>query len=68
MDLTTLAAALAIARSIPQTAVGDATAAANRAESAAESVKQASQAIQEFENTGLLIVNGKLCVKVERSE
>ena len=36
MDVTTLGAALAIAKSIPDTAVGDCTAAANRAEAAAE--------------------------------
>lgn len=67
MDATTLGAALAIAKSIPDTAVGDATAAANRAETAAESVEQSVESIQEFENTGLVMIDGKLCVKVERS-
>ncbi len=66
MDVTTLGAALAIAKSIPDTAVGDATAAANRAEAAAESVEQSSKSIQEFENTGIVMIDGKLCVKVER--
>lgn len=37
MDAATLGAAIAIAKSIPNTAVGDATAAANRAEAAAQS-------------------------------
>lgn len=67
MDAETLGAALAIAKSIPDTAVGDATAAANRAEAAAESVEQSAESIQEFENTGIIMVDGKLCVKVERS-
>ena len=67
MDVTTLGAALAIAKSIPDTAVGDCTAAANRAEAAAESVEQAAGTIEQFEDTGLIMVNGKLCVKVERS-
>lgn len=67
MDTITLGTALAIAKSIPGTAVGDATAAANRAEAAAESVEQSVESIQEFENTGLVMVNGRLCVKVERS-
>ena len=66
MDVTTLGAALAIAKSIPDTAVGDATAAANRAETAAESVAQSVETIQKFENTGLVMMNGKLCVQVER--
>ena len=67
MDVTTLGAALAIAKSIPETAVGDCTAAAARAEAAAESVEQAAGTIEQFEDTGLIMVNGKLCVKVERS-
>lgn len=67
MDTITLGAALAIVRSIPDTAVGDATAAANRAEAAAESVEQAAESIEQFEGTGLMMVDGKLCVKVERS-
>ena len=67
MDVTTLGAALAIAKSIPDTAVGDCTAAASRAEAAAESVEQAAGTIEQFEDTGLIMVNGKLCVKVERS-
>lgn len=67
MDLTTLGAAIAIAKKILGTAVGDATAAANRAEAAAESVEQSAESIQEFENTGITMVDGKLCVKVERS-
>ncbi len=67
MDVTTLGAALAIAKSIPDTAVGDCTAAAARAEAAAESVEQAAGTIEQFEDTGLIMVNGKLCVKVERS-
>lgn len=67
MDAQTLGAALAIARSIPGTAVGDATAAANRAEAAAQSVEQSAGSIQEFKNTGIVMIDGKLCVKVERS-
>lgn len=67
MDSETLGAALAIARTIPNTAVGDAVAAANRAETSASSVEQSAHAIQEFTNTGLTVVDGKLCVKVERS-
>lgn len=67
MDVTTLGAALAIAKSIPDTAVGECTAAAARAEAAAESVEQAAGTIEQFEDTGLIMVNGKLCVKVERS-
>lgn len=67
MDVTTLGAALAIAKSIPDTAVGDCTAAAAKAEAAAESVEQAAGTIEQFEDTGLIMVNGKLCVKVERS-
>ena len=67
MDITTLGAALAIAKSIPDTAVGDCTAAAARAEAAAESVEEAAETIEQFEDTGLIMVNGKLCVKVERS-
>lgn len=67
MDVTTLGAALAIAKSIPDTAVGDCTAAAARAEAAAESIERAAGTIEQFEDTGLIMVNGKLCVKVERS-
>lgn len=74
MDITTLGAALAIAKSIPGTAVGDATAAANnatsaanRAEAAASTVENSVESIKEYENTGIVMVNGKLCVKVERS-
>ena len=67
MDVTTLGAALAIAKSIPDTAVGDCTAAAARAEAAAEIVEQAAESIEQFEETGLIMVNGKLCVQVERS-
>lgn len=67
MDITTLGAALAIAKSIPDTAVGDCTAAAARAEAAAESIEEAAETLEQFEDTGLIMVNGKLCVKVERS-
>lgn len=67
MDVTTLGAALAIAKSIPGTAVGEATKAANRAEAAASSVEKSAQTIEKFEDTGLVVANGKLCVKVERS-
>lgn len=67
MDGATLGAALALAKSIPGTAVGDSVAAANRAEAAARSIEQKSESIARFEATGLMIVDGKLCVAVERS-
>lgn len=67
MDTQTLGAAIAIAKSIPGTALGDTIAAANRAEAAAHTVEQSSKSIQEFENTGIVMIDGKLCVKVERS-
>lgn len=68
MDVTTLGAALAIAKSIPGTAIGEATQAADRAQEAAKQVTQAAESIQHFEETGLIVIDGKLCVKVERSE
>ena len=60
MDAETLGAAIAIAKSIPGTA-------AARAEAAAASVEEAAESISKFENTGLVVVDGKLCVPVERS-
>lgn len=67
MDVQTLGAALAIAKSIPGTALGDTVAAANRAEAAAQTVQQSAESIAIFENTGLTVQNGKLCVRVERT-
>lgn len=59
MDNQTLGAALALAKSIPGTA-------AARAEAAAQSVEQAAESIEKFESTGIVMVDGRLCVKVER--
>lgn len=66
MDTQTLGAAIAIAKKIPGSAAAEAIAAANRAEAAAESVEESAEAIEMFEDTGLTMQNGKLCVKVER--
>lgn len=66
MDVTTLGAALAIAKSIPNTAVGNATAAANRAEAAAQSVEDSAAQIALFQALGLTLQDGKICVKVEK--
>lgn len=44
MDVVTIGAALALAKQIPDTAVGDAVAAAQRAEAAADSVESATVA------------------------
>lgn len=67
MDTQTLGAAIAIAKSIPDTAIGSANSAASRAEQAAKTVEESVGAIQSYQNTGLTMVNGRLCVKVERS-
>lgn len=66
MDTQTLGAAIALAKKIPGSAAAEAIAAANRAEAAAESVEESAEAIEVFENTGLTVQNGKLCIKVER--
>lgn len=66
MDAATLGAAIAIAKSIPGTAVGDATAAANRAEAAAQSVEDSAAQIALFQALGLTLQDGKICVKVEK--
>ena len=66
MDAATLGAALAIAKSIPNTAVGDATAAANRAEAAAQSVENSAAQIALFQALGLTLQDGKICVNVEK--
>ena len=66
MDTQTLGAAIALAKKIPESAAAEAIAAANRAEAAAESVEESAEAIEMFEDTGLTVQNGKLCVKVER--
>lgn len=66
MDAATLGAALAIAKSIPNTAVGDATAEANRAEAAAQSVENSAAQIALFQALGLTLQDGKICVKVEK--
>ena len=66
MDTQTLGAAIALAKKIPGSAAAEAIAAANRAEAAAESVEESAEAIEVFENTGITMQNGKLCVKVER--
>lgn len=80
MDTQTLGAAIAIAKKIPgsaaaeaiaaadraETAEGNAESAAERAETAAESVEESAEAIEVFENTGITMQNGKICVKVER--
>lgn len=73
MDAATLGAAIAIAKSIPNTAVGDATAAvgdataaANRAEAAAQSVEDSAAQIALFQALGLTLQDGKICVKVEK--
>lgn len=66
MDAATLGAALAIAKSIPNTAVGDATAAANRSEAAAQSVENSAAQIALFQALGLTLQDGKICVKVEK--
>lgn len=66
MDTQTLGAAIALAKKIPGSAAAEAIAAANRAETAAESVEESAEAIEMFEDTGLTVQNGKLCVKVER--
>lgn len=66
MDTQTLGAAIALAKKIPGSAAAEAIAAANRAEAAAESVEESAEAIEMFEDTGLTVQNGKLCVKVER--
>lgn len=67
MDPTTLGAALALVRSMSDTSVRHAIDAADRAEKAAKSVEQSSETIEEFQNTGLTVIDGKICVKVERS-
>ena len=66
MDAATLGAAIAIAKSIPNTVVGDATAAANRAEAAAQSVEDSAAQIALFQALGLTLQDGKICVKVEK--
>ena len=66
MDAATLGAAIAIAKSISNTAVGDATAAANRAEAAAQSVEDSTAQIALFQALGLTLQDGKICVKVEK--
>lgn len=66
MDAATLGAAIAIAKSIPNTAVGDATAAANCAEAAAQSVEDSAAQIALFQALGLTLQDGKICVKVEK--
>lgn len=66
MDTQTLGAAIAIAKTIPGSAAAEAIAAADRAETAAKSVEESAEAIEVFEDTGLTVQNGKLCVKVER--
>lgn len=66
MDMQTLGAAIAIAKKIPGSAAAEAIAAAERAEAAAESVEESAEAIEMFEDTGLTMQNGKLCIKVER--
>ena len=66
MDNATLGAALALAKSVPGTAVSEAQAAATRAETAASSVEQSAASIAVFESLGLTLQNGKICQKVER--
>ena len=66
MDAATLGAAIAIAKSILNTAVGDATTAANRAEAAAQSVEDSTEQIALFQALGLTLQDGKICVKVEK--
>lgn len=66
MDVATLGAAIAIAKSIPNNSVGDATAAANRAEAAAQSVEDSAAQIALFQALGLTLQDGKICVKVEK--
>lgn len=66
MDAATLGADIAIAKSILNTAVGDATAAANRAEAAAQSVEDSTAQIALFQALGLTLQDGKICVKVEK--
>ena len=60
MDAATLGAAIAIAKSIPNTAVGD------RAEAAAQSVEDSAAQIALFQALGLTLQDGKICVKVEK--
>lgn len=60
MDTVTLGAALALTKATAGTA-------ANRAEAAAKAAQQAADSIREFNETGITVVDGKLCVKVERS-
>lgn len=66
MDPKILGAAIALVKKIPGSAAAEAVAAANRSEAAAQSVEESAEAIEVFENTGITMLNGKLCVKVER--
>lgn len=66
MDNATLGAALALAKSVPGTAVSEATAAADRAEAAAKTVESSAASIAVFESLGLTLQDGKICQKVER--
>lgn len=77
MDSTTLGAALALAKSIPGTAANAAVAAKNDAENAAaqaiEAQERAEQAAVDasaaaYGDIGLVVSNGKLCVRVEKEE
>ena len=66
MDNATLGAALALAKSVPGTAVAEAQAAATRAETAAKTVESSTASIAVFESLGLTLQDGKICQKVER--
>nr|DAI45377.1 MAG TPA: hypothetical protein [Caudoviricetes sp.] len=66
MDVTTLGIALALMKSMPDSAISEAIGAANRAEALAESIKNSADQIAMFEALGLTIQDGKICCKVEK--
>lgn len=77
MDMTTLGAALALAKTIPGTAASAAIAAQEGAEtaqaSAIEAKEKAEQAALDasaaaYGDIGLVVSNGQLCVRVERTD
>ncbi len=68
MDAITLGAAVALAKSIPDTAANIAVTARDEAVEAQEKAEQAAvdAAAAAYGDVGLVVSNGKLCVRVER--
>ena len=77
MDVSTLGAALAIVKSIPETAASAAIAAQKGAETAASTAENARDRAEQaaldaasaaYGDIGLVVSNGQLCARVERTD